>query len=84
MNTKRCETCYWSAARTRAVGPVTECHRTSPGAGGWPVVRPTDLCGEYAWGGSKGLTASEKRHAAQSAVARDFFLRLAGVGRGKP
>ena len=78
----RCETCRWSAEGARAGGPVLECHRSPPGMEGWPAVRPTERCGEYAPDGWKGFTEAEKGRARQIVVTQAFFRRLAQIGRG--
>ena len=54
-----CQTCQWWAKKERAHLPqadhvdalvVGRCRRHAPSLGGWPVVFPTDWCGDHKLG----------------------------------
>lgn len=82
--TERCETCRHSAPGHAPGGPVTKCRIRAPGPDGWPTVRPSDRCGEYAEGAAgKGLTPSEARLRQHQKAAFDSFYEMFGKMRSR-
>jgi len=39
-----CNTCMWYVPKTDKIG---RCRKNAPSISGWPVMRPTDFCGEH-------------------------------------
>lgn len=83
--TTRCETCRHSAPGLGlAGGAVTKCHIRAPGPDGWPTVRPSDHCGEYAEGANgKGLTDAEASQQLLNKAASDTFYAMFGKMRSR-